>query len=383
MTAPAIPAPAREATADTGTTPVAAPETTRPESIADAAARARTLLSQPTADSAPTDTIPPETVEEDAVDVAPEGVEEQPTVPLVVTGPGLRGEDGNDTPFEIEVSDEQSKQVLETWAKGYVRGEQARAIREEAQGLRDQADEIKFGVEIDPAGFMAAVIQNPNDKAFLFRSLAVEPGILEAHREWLLGVLDAPDALPTEKALIEAEGIKRREKTQAIVAEKREMSQNAMALVRTANKTIETMAPATYSDDSKEALYQDVLADLRQFARDRNLRTVDPRVIPGLIEKRLARYGVAPRTAPSQSSVSGPAAAGTKPTAPTLPTPETLRKARAAKRAAGSAPPGVGSPVATLPKPPAYDPTKKGTPIQQIADWGRAMIRGSGTVRPQ
>lgn len=357
-----------------------------PQSIAEAAARARELLAAEPAEGA-------EVVEgaEPAGEETPEAKEAREAAELelrgklVVKGPGLRGDDGNDAEFEIEASDEESANVLRTWVKGYVRGEQAKAIRQQAQQIREQADEIELGVQLDPLGFITNVIKQPADLDHLFRSLATQKGVLERNAQWIGGLLDAPEAIDAERTVIEADDIKRRDTVGKQIQTTREIRKNAQALVDTTYRAIEQYAPGTWDDDAKGQLYKDIMSDLQEYARANKLVTIDPRVISGpkgLVGKRLARFGVAVTSEAAPSTPGKPAAAVPKAAAPKVLTAEDLIKNRTARRAAGSVAPGAGSPVATVPKPPAYDPKDKRSAIQQAADFAKGALKALNK-RPQ
>ena len=400
----APPAPAREAadplvpagtTAGTAAPPAAsvADVIHAPKTVADAVAEARELLAKQTADGEGTTTG----------DGAPTGGEGEPTAEetpdekaaretaeaelrgkLVVSGPGLRGDDGLDTPFEIEASDEESAQVLRTWVKGYQRGEQAKAVRAQGQQLLEQAEEIQLGVNLDPGGFVAKVIQEPADVDHLVRDLLTRDGVLERLAPWIGGLLDAPEAIKGERTMIEAEDIKRQKVVGEKVQVQRAITRNATQLVDTATNMIETTVPQAWSDEAKGQLYRDVMSDLQAFARANQLVTIDPKVLTGpkgLVARRLATYGVAVRSEGALVPAAG-TAAPPKAVAPKTLTAEELVKNRRAKRAAASASPGAGSPVASLAKAPAYDPKQKGSPIEQAAAWGKAQLRRM-TTRPQ
>ena len=361
-----------------------------PKNISEAAARARELI----ANGEQVELEPGEEIDPDAP-VIPENEtpeqkqerEEQEAIAakLRVKIPGARGDDGVDQELEIEVSDEATANSLRTLVKGYTRGEQARALRQQAQQIRDTADEIELGVQLDPVGFVKNVIKTPADVDHLFRSLAVLPGVLERNSQWVGGLLDAPEALTSERTVIEADDIKRRDAVSAQVTQTREIRKNAQQLVDTTYRAIETMAPADWTDDTKGMLYNDIMNDLQVYARKNKLVTIDPRVLSGpkgLVGRRLSLLGVAVRAEAAPSTPGKPAAPGTKPGAPKGPTGEELVRNRTAKRAAASASPGAGSPVAQIPKPPPYDPKLPGTPIEQAVAHAKAGLKAL-TRRPQ
>jgi hypothetical protein len=168
------------------------------------------------------------------------------------------------------------------------------------------------------------------------------------------------------------------------VQAKRALNQNARALVQAATRSVESLVPEAWTPEMRQQLYRDVLADLRETNRQEVAEAerrglahdgrMDPRRVAGMVQRRLSRIGVAPRSAKPVSGT--PAAAGTTPVAVPGATAETLKAARAAKAAAASAPPGAGSPSATIPKAPPYDPKQPGTAIQQAANHLRRFVSG-------
>lgn len=279
--------------------------------------------------------------------------------------------DGQD-PLDIEFGDPESAERVRELSAGYVRGKQARAIYDGAQALRDDAENMTYAVEADPGGFVSSVIQHPADMDHLLKYLATRPGVLERNAEYLAGLIEKPDAIEGQSAILEAERIKRRDVVSGQVAIKKEVNANARKIVGTLDTTLDTVMPDGWSADQKAAFREDCLTDIRAFAREKQLRTVDLRVVPGIVQGRLKRYGVSPRSA------GAPAAVPKTPVVPVAPevTADALVKARARRAAAGGAPPGAGSPTAAVTKPPAFDPKQPGNAIQQAARFARTLIPG-------
>lgn len=413
--APAGTAPATPATpAGTGGAPAAAPAAPPVNAIKAAADAARELVAQgaaavaagappaaPAAPAAPATTegapaeapvIPENETDEERVarealaqtgEHVPAGGEggETPPNPLLVVIDGAReGET-----FPIEVSDVETADRLRQLQRAALRGDQARALREEAAAMREEAEEFSYVVEMDPAGVITEAITKPEDQLHLAKYLLTRPGVLEQAEAWLVELLNDPEkVLPTQRRLVEADRIERREAVKGVVETKRALDKNARQLVQAAQRSIDSLVPEAWSVDARRQLYKDVLADLRETNRyeaaEAERRGVqhdgrmDPRRVAGMVQRRLALLGVAPRAAKPVSGT--PAAAGTTPAAIPGATAETLKAARAAKAAAASAPPGAGSPSATIPPAPPYDPKQKGTPIQQAADHVRRFVSG-------
>jgi hypothetical protein len=309
-----------------------------------------------------------------------EGGEPAPNPLLVVIDGAREGET-----FPIEVSDIETADRLRQLQRAALRGEQARALREEAAAMREEAEEFNYVVEMDPAGVIAEAITAPEDQVHLAKYLLTRPGVLEAAEAWLVELLNDPEkVLPTQRKLVEADRIERREAVSGEVNAKRELNKNARALVQAAQRSIDSLVPETWSVDARRQMYEDVRSDMSAVVRHEMAEAkrrgmdhdgrLDPRRVAGMVQRRLSLLGVAPRSAKPVSGT--PAAAGTTPAAIPGATAETLKAARAAKAAAASAPPGAGSPSATIPPAPPYDPTQKGTPIQQAAAHVRRFVSG-------
>lgn len=299
---------------------------------------------------------------------------------LVVELPSARPEED---PFAIEVSDPVAAERLRQLVKGYARRQDAERIREEAAQLREEAEAINYAVELDPAGVVTETLQSPADQAHLARFLLTRPGVLERVQDFVAQLLEQPDSANQLAALAEAERIRRKEHVGQEVRMKQELDRNARQLVKTLDRSLESLIPDSHSDEARMQLREDVLGDLQRYARANNLRLVDPRVVPGMVQRRLAVYGVAPKTKgqpPAKEAAPGvtaPAASASAPPAAAKPqkTGAQFTAARAARRAAASAPPGVGAPVSTGPqKPPPYDPSQPGTPVQQAANWAKRNL---------
>lgn len=305
---------------------------------------------------------------------------------LVVKIPGRSAEDPD---FDLEVGDQESFEALNRLTKGYARREQAEQIYEQAQQIRERAEDITYAAELDPADIITKAITQPADVDQLFRFLATRAGVLERCAEWIGKILDEPETLTSAAAEADAERITRRDNVRGEIQVKMAFDDNARVLLRTVNKSIESLAPATFTDDARALLKRDLRADMIAVVqaqigqyREENprgpipvdVRMLDPRRVPGLIQRRFALMGVALRAATDPAKTGTLPAGGTPPVGRAPLTAAALTAARTARAAAASAPPGAGSPVATITKPPAYDPKQTGTPLQQAARWARDRV---------
>ena len=377
--APVVPAPTALQAATAAARDVLAKQAAAAQATVDAAA-----VIEPAAE--PEVVVPVEETEEQRLDriareAAGEVIEEPPSTELSVTIDGAREGES----VTIEVSDLETADRLRQLQRAAVRGHQARAIRMEGQQAREDAEEINYRAEVDPAGVLTENIKSPKDQGHLLRYLLTRPNVLAQNEKWLVDLLNAEDpavAVASEARMAEAERIERREAVGQQVAWQRELNKNARALVQATERSIDSLVPETWTDEMKGQLYEDVLEDVRKQNRQRAAEAEqrgipydgrqDPRTVAGMVQRRLKLLGVAPKAV--QPVGAGKAPVGTTPPVKTVQTPETLRAARSARQAAASAPVGAGSPAAIMPKAPAYDPTQKGNPIQQAAAHARRFV---------
>jgi len=321
-------------------------------------------------------------------------------------GEPAAGEEGGETPDDeltvvldgahegeelpITASDKETADRLRQLKRAAMRGDQARAIREEAQKDREAAEEINYTIELDPAGVVAERITNPADQVHLAQYLLTRPGVLQHLENWLNDMLADPETqIPLQAVQVDAMRIKRRDAVQGQVQHKRLINQNARAIIQAAERSIDSLVPADWPDEAKAQMYNDVIADVSAENRRAVLAAeqqglshdgrYDPRKVAGLVQRRLKLLGVAPRAA---APVGGKKpTTGTPPAGRQAPTPETLKQQRRNRFVAASAPVGAGSPAPVIQRAPAYDPKLPGTPIQQAAAWVRRTV--SGLRKPQ
>lgn len=316
-------------------------------------------------------------------------------VAVVADAPGIAVEipvQGSETPFTLEVGDQETADLITSLVQRATRGDQSRAIREQAQQMRDEAEEFQLVVELDPAGVVQEAITDPKDIQHLFRYLATRPGVLQQNLEWVQKLLDDPDSLATNADLMELERMRRKESVQGDVTAKREDRQYNRALAGTIHKSMESLVPESLTTEARDQLYSDVMDDVRKFKDEHNLRTMDLRRVPGFIQRRLALWGHKPREAGQGSERTAPSGAAIVPTVPVVPakpvvapparTVADLKAASANRQAAASAPAGPGGVANALPVRPAFDPKQPGTALQQSIAWARKTLLPSLTKKP-
>lgn len=307
----------------------------------------------------------------DAVVAGDDGADGAPAdAELTVQVPGR--EEGETIP--IVVSDRDTAERLNQLVRGFARGEQARAIREDAQRDREEAEEFRYLIQADPIGVVTDTVRSPVAMEHMAKYLLTRPGMRDKMESFLLKILDDPSTVETEARLVEADRITYRDQVQGQVNHERAVNKNARQVMQRIYHEVERVAPSAWSDESQRQFVEDVTEDVKKYARARNAEQVDPRQVPALVQRRLQLIGVAPRAVAPASTGQGPT--GTKgPVVPAGKTAEQLQADRQARRASASAPTGAGSPTPSPLKVPAYDPKAKGSPIAQAAAAARAAIK--------
>lgn len=300
----------------------------------------------------------------------------EPDPRLLVELPPLReGEE----PIRFLAEDQQLADTIRHLQKQAGATGTAVRIREQAEAIRAQADEERFEVEVDPVSFMQRTMQDPRDFDALGRFFLTRPGVLDAMKPWLAGLLDAPEAVEHEAELADARMMKRRERVAPMVEARRFENTNARQCVRRAYETIDTLVPATMPEDRRSALVRYVVRDLQERQQGANVRVTDPKLVPGIVKEVLTSLGVATETKRVPTGAANgrpPAKAGAR----TGPSGQDLvRLDGARKRATGSGA-GAGSPTPTIPKPPkgtmlTRGKDKSGKVIPSAFDHLRAAIR--------
>lgn len=325
-----------------------------------------------------------------------------PAAPVVPTGDESVGIPveiavaGRDDPFVMEVSDQDTADIITDLQRRATRGDQARAIRDEASRMRDETEDFRFVVELDPAGVLQESVTDPRDQAHLAKFLISRPGILSNPevREFIEQALeDTPERAKERGELMELERLKRRDTIRDHVERRQGQRQEIREIAGTIHKSIESLAPDGMSHEARELLYEDVTADVDAVRRTSRGK-FDSRTVPGIIQRRFKLLGIASRgtapVAPKEPAApaarpSAPAAAAPKaavPTAIQAKTAAELRAAALARQDAATATPGRGSEVSRIPTPPAYDPAQPGDAISQRVAWARKIVIPALSKRP-
>lgn len=261
---------------------------------------------------------------------------------VVDLGARREGED----PLLIQAPDKATADAIRALRNRAMTTEQVTAARDDAESRYAAAEDLRYIAEMDPAGFLIQNVEEPRDLAYTVQRLMTQPGVFPLIEEWVREMAENPSLIATEARLIEADGVKRERAIQDRVSAKRAEDKSASACRGATIKSINSLVPQEWSEREREALYQDVWNDLRTKVQTENLRVVDPRTMAGMVQARLARYGISARRS------SAPTGDATRPT-PALPTPDSLRIATEQRRRATGAGPGAGSPVVGLQKLPA------------------------------
>lgn len=234
-------------------------------------------------------------------------------------------------------------------------------IREEADDLRAEADELKYVVQLDPSGFVLDQIRTPDDRVQLARTLFTDPTVFAAMKDWVEALVEHPEALDAERERQESRNIIRQSKVKEHVEMRRFVDRNERSLIRTTHKSLESLLPDHLLSDTGKynAVFGAIMSQLQYIKQSERVHAIDPKRVPGLIQHHLSIYGVQPRSNGTKGSKEGAPPAkppvGQKPPA-RQPTGVQLKAQSDARRRAAGAGPGAGSPAATMPKLPAAKP---------------------------
>jgi hypothetical protein len=312
---------------------------------------------------------------------------------------------GQEAPFLMEVGDQESADILTDLNKRAARGDQARAIREQATLIRDDAederDRFKMVVDLDPAGVLQESVTDPRDQVHLAKFLLTQPGVLENVKDWIAAALeDSPEDAAKRAELLELERYKRRDAVKDAVEKnmksRRDFRHEKRSVALGIHQAIESLAPEVFTKDSLDALYEDVAADVEAVRQNSPSKRIDGRNIPAIVTRRLKLYGHAPRgekpvvktgetTRPSAPAAVKTTGVPAKPAADTKVAPKTAQALRTAARQrqdATTASPGAGAQVSRTPAPPPYDPAQKGNALEQRFAWARKTLIPSNQRRP-
>lgn len=303
---------------------------------------------------------------------------------------------GKDEPFVLEVGDQDTADIITDLQRRAARGEQAREIRAEAARLRDETEDFRFVVDLDPAGVLQESVTDPRDQAHLAKFLITRPGILTNPeiREFIEAALeDTPERAKERGELMELERLKRRDTVNDHVKGRAAERQETRDIAGTIHESIESIVPDNFSHEGRRLLYN-IITDDVAYARKRSPgKQFDRRTVPGMIQHHLKTLGIAPRgtapAAPAAPPVARPSAPVVPPKAAAPPavavpakTAEQLRAAARARQDAATATPGRGSEVSRVPAPPPYDPSQPGDAIAQRVAWARKTLVPSMSKRP-
>lgn len=300
--------------------------------------------------------------EGDGGETVAEGAEGDVDETLVVEIPGRReGEEA--LRFVAENEDDANR--LRELVKGNMRREETYRIRDEAESYRADADELRYKVELDPAGFMMENLRSVDDLKHLVQyALTRGQGeVLTELKDWLDGMITTPAAFVSEKRNVDSDRIKRRDSASREVGKQRYIDNNARAVVRSVRETMEASVPATWDDKLRADFFDDVISDIQREAQRRNA-LFDPKDVPNAVKARLARYGGVTGASADPAAPNGkrPGIAPAK----QRPTGADLKKASDIRRRAAAPGPGAGSTVAKIPPlPPGKTHAERKTAIKR------------------
>ena len=163
--------------------------------------------------------------------------------PLVIDlGAAREGEE----PIRIQAEDQQMADHIRGLLNRAATYQTSLKVREEAESFRAQAEEMKYEVQLDPAGFLLRALDQTRDPAakladatHITKMLLTRPGVLDAVKNWVAALAATPAAMEAEARLANADRIERIEKVKPQVARLKFENQNARACVRKAYDAVE------------------------------------------------------------------------------------------------------------------------------------------------
>lgn len=284
-------------------------------------------------------------------------------------------------PYRVVAEDQAMADHIRHLQRRARAGDTAHAIREQAEAIRAQADELQFEVDVDPVSFMARREWSPSDHVALARFLLTQPGVLGAKvgnatlGEWVAALAENPDALGAEAERAEAVMIKRREKVEPQVKQRRFENQNARQCVRRAYETVDKLVPKGWTDEQRNRIVDYVIKDLQDVQRNEQVTVTDPKRVPLIVEGVLKAFGVAPGSPPARTGAGNGRPTGKGP-GRTGPTGKDFVKGGESRRRAAGPGAGAGSPTAQIP------PLPKGKEGESSADrWKRGFAHVRSAIR--
>ena len=293
---------------------------------------------------------------------------------------------------EIIASDPDTAEALRRLKNGYTRGEDARALTEQAHQQMAQVEEFGMMLDIDPIGVITERQYSPEMRANMALALITQPDVLDAIRP-ILGMLSDEQQLRLVRAEVNTDRLTLKEQATQRVQAQRTVQQN----VRQITSALEKLVPDGLNDIQRQIFLNDARNDVSSFANARGLMTLDPMHLPQVLAARLGAYGMDPNAAYARLVQSGgssttspntgtprvtpaltgrpspaaPAGAGSTPAPATGRTAEQIRQASDRRRSvAAVGGPGAGAPALSMPKPP------HGSTIKDASRFARERMAG-------
>lgn len=354
--------PAQLQVADPNAAP--SPEQAAVQQVVDAAAAAVAAEADPNA--------PP--VDPNAPPVA-EGVDPDAPEKWTVSLPGRNA--GDD--LEVEVDDPILAQRVQQLSKGYMRGEQARQVLGQAEGLQREANEVREVLLLDPVGFIGNYLP-PEQRAEVALGTLLAPEIWQEIAPVLINLLQDPNAAATARAQFETRRLQHKEQ----IREQREEHAGAQRHAQELLSGIQRLTPMFQHPQQAPAFQADLRAYVREYSNTHGLERIPLEQLPAIVAPRLVAWGIDPaaafahyfrpappqQMAPNRPAPRAPAGAAhaPAPAAPVAPGAARVVAATQKQALAAAAPPGAGASAMTIPTVP-----KKMT-IKEKAAWFRQQV---------
>jgi hypothetical protein len=188
----------------------------------------------------------------------------------------LPGREG-DEEFEFVVEDPEAAERLRQLKNGYLRGNEVRALTEQANTAIAEVEEVRESIAVDPVGFaFDALSDNPDALEHLALSVITQPKMWERLQAKLAKLVSDPNELRIVTAEQKAQRAEFRETMQTEIAERRAVQANLQEV----QATCAAMLPETMTPDQQRVAFSDMLRDLKAYADRYNLATIPVHEIP-------------------------------------------------------------------------------------------------------
>lgn len=278
-------------------------------------------------------------------------------------------------PIEVKTDDREEYERHQQMYNGYMRGRDLDAMQADVEHKSASLEETAALIQHSPVAFVNRYLAVQGRQQLLM-ALISDPQVVtsQEERDRLSMVLQDEREARTVFAEQRAAAIEAENAAKDTVRINRQVNQNTRDVLAAINECV----PPGLSGEQRNIFINDSRRALSQYARQQNLRLLDPTVVPMVLKQRITAFGGDPQSAADKIAARTRRAAGAPPAtgqprpgaAPVQPTGDQLVQGRHA-RIAGSkvGPAGAGAPPTGIATPP------KGQGVKDRAAWAREQYR--------